>query len=234
MIKSIKNKIGIITGSGPEAGIDLWQKILCESRRILGSKFRGDLDAPHMIIHSIPDLGHSMELLKNKSMIWSILNDTMKKICRDVDFFCIACNTLHYFQDNIKSNILFKEKFVSVVDEIENLIKQQKIEKACLLGSRYVMDINRFEIFKPLKKNLEIEIYEDIESVHNLIYEIKKIGANNAKNIEHYQNILNNITSEVVILACTELPLINIDFGKKVINCNDVLAKALITKCKKK
>ena len=41
-----RRTIGIITGSGPEAGIDLWVKVLDANKRLLGEGFQGDLDAP--------------------------------------------------------------------------------------------------------------------------------------------------------------------------------------------
>ena len=56
----MRKKIGIITGSGPEAGVDLWMKILEENKRVLKENFRGDLDAPDVTIFSIQQLGHSM------------------------------------------------------------------------------------------------------------------------------------------------------------------------------
>jgi len=31
----MRKKIGIITGSGPEAGLDLWQKVLDSNKEIL-------------------------------------------------------------------------------------------------------------------------------------------------------------------------------------------------------
>ncbi len=60
----MRKKIGIITGSGPEAGVDLWQKILKINKDILKEDFHGDLDAPNVTIFSVPELGHSMELEK--------------------------------------------------------------------------------------------------------------------------------------------------------------------------
>lgn len=72
-------KIGIITGSGPEAGIDLWQKILIENKAILKDKFQGDLDAPNLTIFSVPQLGYSMELEKNYDLVWDILKKKLKR-----------------------------------------------------------------------------------------------------------------------------------------------------------
>jgi len=50
-------KVGIITGSGPDAGIDFWNKLLKSNREYLKDKFTGDLDHPNTYIHSISELG---------------------------------------------------------------------------------------------------------------------------------------------------------------------------------
>ncbi len=78
----MRKKIGIITGSGPEAGIDLWQKTLDINKKILKENFRGDLDAPNVTIYSIPELGYSMELEKNYTKVWDILQKAIKNICK--------------------------------------------------------------------------------------------------------------------------------------------------------
>jgi aspartate racemase len=57
---SQRGRIGIIAGSGPEPGIDLWEKNFEEDRAAFDGSFRGDLDALHVVVHSIPGVGLSM------------------------------------------------------------------------------------------------------------------------------------------------------------------------------
>ena len=71
-----RKKIGIITGSGPEAGLDLWNKLLHANRAMQGDLFRGDLDAPNVTIFSEPSLGLSMELEANDETGWQCLKST--------------------------------------------------------------------------------------------------------------------------------------------------------------
>lgn len=54
---SPRPSIGIVAGSGPEAGIDLWSKILARNQVLLGTKFRGDLDAPRVMGRMPRDVG---------------------------------------------------------------------------------------------------------------------------------------------------------------------------------
>ena len=49
--------LGIIGGSGPEAGADLFHKVLAVHRRKLGSFYTSDRDAPNLLLSSVADLG---------------------------------------------------------------------------------------------------------------------------------------------------------------------------------
>lgn len=93
--------IGIITGSGPEAGLDLWSKILARNQSALSSRFQGDLDAPRAVVLSEPLLGLSMELEQNEEIVWASLRQTIAAISVQVDAFAIACNTLNWFAPRI-------------------------------------------------------------------------------------------------------------------------------------
>ncbi|MBL8442639.1 MAG: hypothetical protein JNK52_01215 [Zoogloeaceae bacterium] len=70
MIGAARSRIGIITGSGPETGVDLWTKVLRANRELLGSDCRGDLEAPEVVIFSVPELDLSMELERNDAAVW--------------------------------------------------------------------------------------------------------------------------------------------------------------------
>ena len=85
---NMKKRIGIITGSGPEAGVDLWQKILKANKDILKENFHGDLDAPNVTIFSVPELGHSMELELNYEMVWKVLEKSVRDICKSCGLLC--------------------------------------------------------------------------------------------------------------------------------------------------
>lgn len=39
-------------------------------RELLGSDYRGDLDAPEVVIFSVPELDLSMELERNDAAVW--------------------------------------------------------------------------------------------------------------------------------------------------------------------
>ena len=102
MTKTAK-RLGILTGSGPEAGIDLWSKVLSEARRALGSSYRGDIDAPHVVVLSVPELGHSMQLPDTRELVWEHLRAAAEQLAPQVDAFAIACNTLYLFEPELRA-----------------------------------------------------------------------------------------------------------------------------------
>jgi aspartate racemase len=223
-------KIGIITGSGPEAGIDLWQKILIENKAILKEKFQGDLDAPNVTIFSVPQLGYSMELEKNYDLVWDILKKEVEKISLFVDYFAIACNTLNVYENKIEE-IGYKDKFLSTLDVVKDYIQEFNLEQIAIIGALPVIEMKEFSVFSSLNKSFNVEVPKDFQKVHQLIYDIKRVGGSDKKVIEDFKEILDNLESKNVFLACTELPLIQIEYGNKnLIDVTLLLAKKLAEK----
>lgn len=226
----MKKRIGIITGSGPEAGVDLWQKILKANKDILKENFHGDLDAPNVTIFSVPELGHSMELELNYEMVWKVLEKSVRDICNHVDYFVIACNTLNLYANRIEE-IGFGDKFISTLDVVKEYIEKNDLEKVCIIGALPVLQMGQYSVFKTLNESFNVEVPKKFEKVHQVIYDVKKYGGDNHKVINDFRHIVSEIDSENVFLACTELPLIKLKYGQKnLIDVTDLLAKTLVDK----
>lgn len=227
---SMRKKIGIITGSGPEAGIDLWEKILKENKEILKDKFTGDLDAPDITIFSIPTLGHSMELEKNYDMVWETLEKAVKEMSLKVDYFVIACNTLNVYENKIEE-IGLKDKFLSTLDVVKNYINKNNLTEISIIGALPVLQMQKFSVFQSLNNTFDIEVPKNFQKVHQLIYEVKKYGGTNQKVINDFRFILDDIQTNNIFLACTELPLIQLELKEKnLIDVTSLLAKELVRK----
>jgi aspartate racemase len=109
---SERPRIGIIAGSGPDAGTDLLSKPLAAVRR-LEDCYYGDTDAPKVTIFSLPVLGLSMDLDAHHAKVLSCLLEAAREIAARTDLFCIACNTLHTFGRDIL-DLNLKAHFVSM------------------------------------------------------------------------------------------------------------------------
>lgn len=223
-----KPKLGIITGSGPEAGMDMWAKLLQENRRRMGSAFRGDLDATPVVIVSDPELGLSMELELTESQVWSALRDDIYQLDGRVSAFSIACNTLNLFADRIEGLDL-QSKFISFNDVLHGYFQQAGISNACLLGSRPVAELGLWSPYRTLADVIDLEPVPDSQELHQLIYDIKSLGSQDESLRPRFRELLARIKADTVILACTELPLIA-DFStdKHLLDVTQLVVEAML------
>lgn len=226
----MRKKVGIIAGSGPEAGVDLWLKVLQENKEYLKDNFHGDLDAPDVTIISRPELGYSMELEKNYDMVWQTLKEAVEDICEHVDYFVIACNTLNVYENKIEQ-IGLKHKFISTLDVVRDYIEQNDLQKVSILGALPVMQMKEFSVYRPLNETFNVEVPQEFESLHKLIYDVKKYAGNTQYIINEFKSIIEKLESKDIFLACTELPLINLHFkDKNLVDVTALLAKKLVQK----
>lgn len=226
---SSRKKIGIITGSGPEAGIDLWTKVLQANRQLHGNGFRGDLDAPCMTIVSEPTLGLSMELDVNDAVVWECLRGTAEKISQYVDYYAIACNTLNHYQPQLDAMAL-PAKLVSFADTAAEYLNVNRINRVALLGARPVTDLGHWSHYRSLTDHVEIELPKPAQSeqLHRLIYDVKTHGGSSPAIARRFGEIIDSLESDTVLLACTELPLIAPQQTRKqLVDVTELVARKL-------
>jgi aspartate racemase len=225
------SRLGIITGSGPEAGVDLWNKILHHNRKLVGEAFRGDLDAPEVAIVSDPLLGLSMELEQNRHLVWPVLAKAATRLSPLVDYYAIACNTLNVFQPQLE-RLGLQARFVSFVDVLVAQLKREGVTKVALLGAQPVTELGPWSTYRRLADELELEPLsaELVQDLHALIYAVKLQGGSGHDLRERFEGILARLRSPTVLLACTELPLlcgVNAQ-GKTLIDPTDLMAQELV------
>ncbi|HYD97479.1 MAG TPA: aspartate/glutamate racemase family protein [Noviherbaspirillum sp.] len=224
-----RKKIGIITGSGPEAGIDLWHKLLQANRELRGNGFRGDLDAPDVTILSEATLGLSMELEANDAAVWKCLRTTAEAIAERVDYYAIACNTLNYYQPQLEA-LALPAKLVSFADAVRDHLRANRIGRVALLGARPVTDLGPWSHYRKLGAEFAVELPgpAQAEQLHRLIYDVKAQGGNGPGIRERFLEILDALDAHTVLLACTELPLIpRVDGRKRLVDVTALVAHKL-------
>lgn len=219
-------RLGIITGSGPEAGLDMWQKVLRANKNIMGEHFAGDLDAPHVSIISEPLLGLSMELEKNDGKVWQTLSKVAKKVASQADYYAIACNTLNYYQPHLEG-LALSSTLVSFGDVVKQRLLQDGIKKVALLGSDSVTDLGDWSPYQQLSDVVEVEVLNPDLGLHQLIYDVKNHGGETQSIVTRFTELVDSLDSDLVLLACTELPLIPIRTGKTLIDVTDLVAQEL-------
>lgn len=224
-----KGRIGIISGSGPEAGIDLWKKILDVNKKQLGKRFHGDLEAPEVCVDSIPELGLSMDLERNEKLVWSFLKATAQDLAKRTDLFCIACHTLHYYSDDI-IKLGLPSRYVSMVDSVTKYIRDNGISKLAILGARNIMELGKWSAYSALHSLVEVERPRNrIAQTHKLILQIKRLGPEASTVRNGLRTLVSELESETVLLACTELSMVDVEVpGKHLIDPTLLLANDVI------
>ncbi len=223
-----RRPIGIIAGSGPEAGVDLWSKVIKQNQRCLGDRYRGDLDAPEVVIRSDPLLGLSMELERNEEEVWERLKLAACALSDSTAAYAIACNTLNYFANRL-AVLGLPSELVSFQSAVSAFVEDRRPERVCLLGSFPVTSMSPWSPYADLRELVDVERLKDPLALHHLIYDVKSLGAAHPSLRARFAALLQGIESEFVLLACTELPLIaDISTDKTLVDVTDLVAEALV------
>ena len=227
------NKIGIIGGIGPESTIEYYRLLIKTFRERLNTN-----QYPEILIQSVDmtemlnyvftnQLDELVEFLKSKIKILEKSN---------VDYIALASNTPHLVFDKLAESV--NTKMISIVEETSNAIKNTRIKKVGLLGTKSTMSKGFYQ--KSGEKN-GIKIVIPNEENQNYIHEkymgelvFNKIVPETKKQLIRIINELQvNENIEGIVLGGTELPLIleQEDFDKlKVFNTTKIHVNAILNK----
>lgn len=222
--------IGIIAGSGPEAGIDLWAKILKCNQAAIGPGFRGDLDAPRVVVVSEPELGLSMDLATNDAAVWAAMRRSLAALAPQVDAYAIACNTLNWYAPRI-AELGLSADLVSFQSVLADWIARTGTTRLALLGAGPVTEMGEWSAYRGLPDLVEVELPADKSALHHLIEDVKRLGSSDASLRPRFAELVAGLDAQVVLLACTELPLIgDIETDKTLVDATELVAEALVAR----
>lgn len=201
-------KIGLIGGMSWESS-QIYYKIINEKvREILGG-----FHSSKCVMESV-DFAEIEKLQHNDD--WNSLNKVMVDAARNLehakaDLIILCTNTMHLCSDEIIKNIHIP--FLHIAAATGNKIKEQKLQKVLLLGTKFTMEKDFYK--KILKEDFNIEVIvpneNDREIVHQIIYRELVHGIIESASKKEYQRIINDSIlngAEGVILGCTEIPLL--------------------------
>jgi len=126
------------------------------------------------------------------------------------DYLVICTNTMHKVAPDIQKKISIP--IIHIAEATADELKQQKITKVGLLGTKYTMTQ---EFYKSKLKAAGIEVVipneKGIETVNEIIYEELCLGKILDLSREKYQKIIDELKengAQGVILGCTEIGLL--------------------------
>ncbi len=223
---------GIIGGMGPEATVDLMQRI------IANTPASDDIDHVRCIVDNNPKIPSRMKaiLTENGENPGSCMADMGKKLeAYGADFLVIPCNTAHhYYEDVAKAvNIPVVHLIDLVVDHIDSQIPD--MTRIGILGSNTIVKIKLYETFFA-RRGVEV-IYPDPAVQEDLFIVVKdvksgKTGASIRQKFAAIGEHLKNKNVTLAILGCTELGIIASDLPLSYVDAADVLAKEVVAVAK--
>ena len=223
--------IGIMGGMGPAATVDLMSRIISMTDAA------SDQEHIPMIVDSntrIPDRTEAI-LGQGKSPVPEMLASAKRLEAAGADFIIIACNTAHYFVPEIKDKVGIP--ILEMPDETAKLLKLKGVNRAAVLATDGTVQSG---IFGAALERYGIQtVYPDEEQqklVMSLVYDCIKRGVTDASQLpcEEVRNMIGDLSregAEVLLLACTELPIAFSIMGLRsdaFVDPTIVLAKAAI------
>jgi aspartate racemase len=201
--------IGILGGMGPLASANMYKLIVELAQKEFDAE--QDSDFPPIIIYSLPlDGFDETGIVDEKLVLKQLIAGAQKLNEAKCNFFVIACNTVHYYQDELRKKIDIP--LLSIVDETINEIQKQSIKKIGLLTSDSTASL---KIYIEKLQKLDIEPVcvkpSQQKELNHLILEVMggHINNENKEKLLALSNSLVDRGAEAIIIGCTELPLID-------------------------
>ena len=220
--------VGILGGMGPEATIDLMQRIIRLTPAL------DDIDHIRCIVDNNPKVPSRIKAIieKDGEDPGPAMADMGKRLeAFGADFLVIACNTAHYYYDAIQEAV--RIPVINLIDLVTQHIKTNfpEHDKVGILASPAVAMTG---LYSKRFKMLDIkDIWPDHDYQENLLSIIKEIkkGDTGANVRSKYQAVCNNLfdkSVEIVIIACTELSALGVELPITAIDAAEVLATEIV------
>ncbi|MBT7259811.1 MAG: amino acid racemase, partial [Desulfobacula sp.] len=225
--------VGILGGMGPEATVDLMQRI------IHLTPAQDDMDHIRCIVDNNPKVPSRIKAIieGNGDDPGPCMADMGKRLeSWGAHFLVIACNTAHYYYDAVQNAVNIP--VINLIDLVSSHVKNNfpEHDKVGILASPAVAMTGLYS--KRLKKLGIEDIWPDPdyqESLLNIIKEVKK--GNTDSNIQDsniqdaYIKVCENLKkkeAQIAIIACTELSAIGCDLPINTIDAAQVLANKIV------
>ncbi|GFI03558.1 putative racemase YgeA [Lachnospiraceae bacterium] len=201
-------KLGLVGGMGPESTIPYYHDIVYGVQDRVGKNF-----FPNLAIESV----NAFDVLRlcNEQKYDELTNYLMQAIknliASGADFIALSANTPHIVFDRLQARSTVP--LVSIVEAACNEAIRLNKHRVGLLGTIFTMKEDFFK--KPFySSNIEIitPTTEEMEYINLKISSELELGIIKEETLQEFQRIIKRMRQEdcieVVILGCTELPLL--------------------------
>lgn len=199
-------RIGIIGGMGPEATLDLFQKI------ITNTPAYNDQEHLPILIDNNPQIHDRTTFLINGGAdpLPQLVESAKKLQAGGAEAICMPCNTAHYFLEKIQKEVpvpiisIIESTYLAITREMptvkkiglfatEGTIRTRLYHRVFEKGGIELIDINK----------------EDRQAMMKVIYGVK--AGNIHDQVKNFQLLVEKVAdlgAEAMIAGCTEFPLL--------------------------
>ena len=220
--------VGILGGMGPEATIDLMQRIIRLTPAL------DDIDHVRCIVDNNPKVPSRIKAIieGHGEDPGPCLSDMARRLeSWGADFLAIPCNTAHYYYQVVADAV--KIPVINLIDLVVSQVQAAKPDcrRIGVLASTAVLMTGLYE--KRFQKvGIEV-VYPAPEFQAKLFQVIKdiKTGSTSEKVVKKYKEIgehLNLAGVEFAVIACTELSIIRCDLSFEIMDAAEILAREIV------
>lgn len=228
MTQENEKVVGIIGGMGPEATVDLMQRII----RLTPAM--DDKDHIRCIVDNNPKIPSRIKAIieGGGEDPGPVMADMGRRLeAWGADFLVIPCNTAHYYHHFVQQAVT-----IPVINMIDLVVDQVKTNFSCeknigMLASPAVaitkLYTRRFEASKIT------EVWPDSEHQDLLFHVIRQVKTGRISPDLHqkYARVCDHLRDQgvrVAIVACTELSVLGGDLSLSTMDASQVLAEAIV------
>jgi aspartate racemase len=220
--------VGILGGMGPEATVDLMQRIIRLTPAL------DDIDHIRCIVDNNPKVPSRIKAIieGDGEHPGPCMADMGKRLENwGADFLVIACNTAHYYYKDVQQAVTIP--VINLIDLVSSYFRNQypDQENVGLLASPAVAMTG---LYTTKLSALGIkDIWPDPESQEMLLDVIKEVKKGNTGEsvYSRYVKVCDNLKkkgTKTAIIACTELSALQSDLPIETVDAAHVLAEEII------
>lgn len=220
---------GILGGMGPQATVDLMQRIIELTPAL------DDCDHIRCIIDNHPKVPSRIKAIIEKTGEdpGPVMADMGRRLeTFGADFLAIACNTAHYYYDDVKNAVNIP--VIHVINEVTNHIREHYPgERRIGILASPAVAITRLYSISFEKQGLH-DIWPEPEKQDSLLEVIKAVKRGDTGNDVRaaYRAVAASLADKdtrLAVVACTELSALGEDLPVTGIDAADVLANKIIS-----
>lgn len=228
MTETTEKTVGILGGMGPEATVDLMQRIIRLTPAL------DDVDHIRCIVDNNPKVPSRIKAIieGGGEDPGACMADMGRRLeSWGADFLVIACNTAHYYHDAVQQAVSIP--VINLIDLVADHVKTHFPDqsKIGMLASPAVAITGLYSV--RFGKLSVVDIWPDAAHQNRLLNVIKEIKkGNTGQHIRsEYHSVCENLLQRgatIAIVACTELSALGGTLPIKALDAAEILAQEIV------